>query len=134
MAGIHHLIRVTAGIDSTFEALTTNTGIARWFTSTECSSWAVGSSVVWFTDTVMDISEFIEFEKIAYRVVSGSGWADTEIVFTLESVGNDLTLIRFDHIKWEEVTDHFRDCSVSWAYFLESLKQYLETGVGTPEA
>ena len=42
--------------------------------------------------------------------------------------------VRFDHLGWAEVTDLFRDCSMSWAYFLESLRTLIEEGRGTPES
>jgi len=133
MAQICHLVRIRADIVSTFEALTSNSSIAQWFTSTECSSWTVGSSVVWFEDTTMTTTEIVEHELVHFSVVSGSGWDGTDIIFSLEQLDDGRTIVRFDHTKWNEVSDHLRDCSVSWAYFLESLKQYLETGVGTPE-
>jgi len=133
MAEICHLIRIQADIVSTFQALTSNNAIAQWFTTTKCSSWTAGSSVVWFDDTVMTISEIVEYELLRLNVISGGGWDGTEIGFLLEQLDDDRTLVRFDHTKWNEVSDHMRDCSVSWAYFLESLKQFLETGVGTPE-
>lgn len=57
---------------------------------------------------------------------------DTDIVFEFEKRA-DATLVRFDHSGWPATTDFMRDCSMSWAYFLESLKLYLETGEGTPE-
>lgn len=81
----------------------------------------------------MTISELRQNHSVQFRVKHGSGWENTDIRFELESIGSR-TLVRFDHTGWREITDHFRDCSMSWAYFLESLKLYLETGKGTPES
>jgi hypothetical protein len=60
-------------------------------------------------------------------------WFNTDIVFDLAEQG-DRTIVRFDHSGWPEVSDLFRDCSMSWAYFLESLRSLLEEGRGTPES
>lgn len=57
----------------------------------------------------------------------------TEIVFEFEAQGDD-TIVRFDHLGWPDMSDRFRDCSMSWAYFLESLKSLIEEGRGTPES
>ena len=56
-----------------------------------------------------------------------------EIAFEFVPEGNR-TLVRFDHMGWSEITDRFRDCSMSWAYFLESLRALIEEGEGTPES
>jgi len=132
MASISHLVRISGSPNSVFGALTDNDLIGQWFTDTTCKAWRKGESVCWFGDTVMTISELTPGRAIGFQVRSGSGWEGTHIRFELEPAA-DRTLVRFDQTGWQEVTDHFRDCSMSWAYFLESLRLYLETGTGTPE-
>jgi len=132
MFSINHIIRINANVSEVFEAISTNTAIAKWFTVTECDRWAIGSKVVWFDDTIMSIIQFEENRCVALHVTEGGGWENTDIRFLLEPDANR-TILRFDHSSWRAITDHFRDCSMSWAYFLESLKQFLETGLGTPE-
>ena len=136
MSDIHHLVRINASAKEVFKAFTDNALIAQWFTQTQCDDWAQGSSVVWFDSVTMTITEIIEGHSVRLRVVSGGGWDGTELHFSveLEEAGHKgKSILRFDHTGWDSVTDHFRDCSVSWAYFLESLRLFLETGVGTPE-
>lgn len=132
MASINLLIRIEAGLADTFAALSTNEGISNWFTRSECEDWSVGSRLSWFGETDMIITAFQDNEKISIHVNSGGGWENTDITFTLEQAAGK-TIVRFDHDNWSEPGDLFRDCAMSWAYFLESLKLYLETGTGTPE-
>lgn len=132
MYSISHLIRIDAGAPDVFAALTTNEKIDQWFTTTECDRWEAGSKVLWFGSTEMSITQIKDDDCVVLHVHQGSGWEGTDIKFAVEAEG-DQTILRFDHLSWDTVTDHFRDCSMSWAYFLESLKLYLETGTGTPE-
>jgi len=132
MFSINHLIRIDASSTDVFQAISSNDAISKWFTSTECNRWEVDSTVVWFGETVMTIAEIEDNKCISFHVNHGSGWDNTHIRFSVEA-DCDRTIVRFDHFSWNAVTDHFRDCSMSWAYFLESLKKYVETGVGTPE-
>jgi len=132
MSSIHHLIKIDKPSSVVFDALTNNDTIAQWFTETQCSEWRAGAKVIWFDSTEMTISQIISNKSITMQVNHGSGWENTTLHFEVDSIG-DRTTVRFDQTGWPEVTDHFRDCSMSWAYFLESLKLYLETGTGTPE-
>ncbi len=131
-ASIHLMIRVKASLADTYQALTSNNGISMWFTETRCDKWVTSGSVVWFGSTEMTISDIRENECLLLHVEQGGGWDNTDIEFSLEQDA-DKMLVRFDHSGWPEASDHFRDCSMSWAFFLESLRAYLETGVGTPE-
>ena len=132
MCSIAHLIRINESPANVFVSLTENAAIARWFTETECAGWRKGARVTWFENTIMTISELKQNRLRQFDVEEGSGWENTLIRFELEAIDNR-TLVRLDHVGWRDVSDHFRDCSMSWAYFLESLKLYLETGKGTPE-
>ena len=132
MSNISHLIRINANTTDTFRAITSSEAISKWFTDTECDRWEAGSTVTWFGETDMTITDYKDDECVSLHVNRGGGWDGTDIRFSVEADA-DGTIVRFDHSAWDAVTDHFRDCSMSWAYFLESLKQYVETGIGTPE-
>ena len=133
MASINLLVRVQSSPAEIYQVLTSNNGIAMWFTETQCEKWRTGAEVKWFDSIDMTISELRENECLRLHVLRGGGWDDTDIQFSLER-DTEKTLVRFDHEGWSEPSDHFRDCAMSWAYFLESLRAYLETGVGTPES
>lgn len=136
MHTISLMIRIDAPADKVFHALTSNQHIAGWFTATQCADWSQGSKVVWFDSTDMVITEFAQDNALTLHVNSGGGWDETDIRFSIAAGPEEdpaKTGVRFDHSGWPQVSDHFRDCAMSWAYFLESLCLYLETGKGTPE-
>jgi hypothetical protein len=53
------------------------------------------------------------------------------VTFSLTQDG-DTTLIIFGHRNWREAIDFMAHCSMKWATFLLSLRQYVETGKGKP--
>ena len=58
-------------------------------------------------------------------------WVGTKITFDLTHK-DDETVVLFTHADWREPVEFMAHCSARWAYFLLSLKSYLETGKGTP--
>jgi uncharacterized protein YndB with AHSA1/START domain len=137
MAQIAHLVRIRATPEDVYRRVAETDGIAAWFT--EASSPQVregGSLELRFGDERVSftITELKAPTRIVWRCTSReSSWFDTDIVFEFAAEGEQ-TRVRLDHLGWPEVTDRFRDCSMSWAYFLESLRSLIEDGRGTPEA
>ena len=58
-------------------------------------------------------------------------WVGTKLTFDLAPKGDE-TVVLFTHADWREPVEFMAHCSARWAYFLLSLKSYLETGKGTP--
>lgn len=58
---------------------------------------------------------------------SDADWDQTTFGFDFENLG-DKTRIRFSHINWPEVNDHFKYSSFCWALLLNGLKNYVEKG------
>ena len=137
MAQISHLVRIRATPVEVFRRVATTEGIAAWFT--ECSSpdYREGGMLeLRFPDqrVTFAVTELRDPSRITWHCTSSENpWFSTDIVFDFEARG-DRTIVRFDHRGWPEVSDLFRDCSMSWAYFLESLRSLLEEGRGTPES
>jgi len=136
MAQISHLVRIRAMPVDVFHRVATTDGIADWFTEAASPGYREGGTLelrfpgerVSFT-----IAELKEPSRIAWHCTTNENpWFNTDIVFDFAAQG-DRTVVRFDHTGWPEVSDLFRDCSMSWAYFLESLRSLLEEGRGTPE-
>ncbi len=81
-----------------------------------------------------EVASLVENGGVAWRCTSEDNiWMGTEIRFSLEAQ-HKATVVRFDHTGWGETTDTFRECAMTWAYFMESLRLCLETGKGTPES
>ena len=136
MPEIAHIVRIQAPIDAVFRAVGTAAAIGHWFTEARAELDAVGEPLVLaFPEGEIGfvVTERVENARVVWRCTSRDDrWYDTEIAFELVPDG-DATRVRFDHRGWAAVTDFMRSCSMSWAYFLESLRLWLETGRGTPE-
>lgn len=136
MTQILHLVRIRKDLDTVFAAVGNAGSIEKWFTPATAAPYEVGSPLeLAFGDERIrfEVTERSENKRIVWHCVSRDNqWFGTDIVFEFEKAG-DKTLVRFDHSGWPETSDFMRDCAMSWAYFLESLKLYLETGEGTPE-
>ncbi len=137
MAQIAHLVRIRATPESVYRRVASTTGIAEWFTQASSPDYRKGGTLeLRFSDERVSftITELAEPSRIVWHCTNReNSWFNTDIVFEFEAQG-DRTVVRFDHLGWPEITDRFRDCSTSWAYFLESLRSLLEDGRGTPES
>jgi len=134
---ISHLVRIRSTPTDVFECIATTDGIAAWFTQANSREYREGGDLeLVFPDQRVQfrIAEFKSPTRVVWQCISESNpWFGTDIVFELEARGEQ-TWVRFDQLGWPDVTDLFRDCSMSWAYFLESLKSLIEEGRGTPES
>ena len=45
---------------------------------------------------------------------------------------SDMTLLVFGHRNWREPGEFMAHCSMKWAVFMLSLRQFAETGTGQP--
>ncbi len=137
MAEIAHLVRIHATPEKVYQRIASTTGIAEWFTEASSPEYCKGGTLeLRFGDERVSfvISELTEPSRIVWHCTTPeNSWFNTDIAFEFVAQG-DHTLVRFDHLGWPEVSDRFRDCSMSWAYFLESLRSLLEQGRGTPES
>jgi len=135
MAQISLLVRIDEKIETVFEQVATAQGIAKWFTdATMLSDEKTGElQLQLWGKTRFVVSELTPSLRIVWHCVSADNpWFGTDICFSFR-VDQGKTLVSFDHLGWPEINDLFRDCAMSWAYFLESLCALLEKGQGTPE-
>lgn len=58
-------------------------------------------------------------------------WLGTRVGFLLEK-HSSATEIRFYHLGWPEMNDHYRISNYCWAMYLRILKRYLEHGEKVP--
>lgn len=136
MADILHKLEIRAPRERVYEALSTQDGLASWWTKTTKAQAKVGTLAEFtfngkFTQK-MHVDELRPNERVAWTCVSGAEeWNGTKITFDL-SEENGETVVRFGHRGWREATDFLAHCSYRWAYFLRSLKKLLQEGEGTP--
>jgi uncharacterized protein YndB with AHSA1/START domain len=136
MAEILHKMEIKAPKARVYEALSTQDGLSNWWTRTTKAEPKVGSMAEFtfhgkFVQT-MKVTELSPNARVAWKCVSGADeWNGTEITFDLSEEKGE-TVVRFGHRGWRESTDFLAHCSYRWAYFLRSLKLYLQEGKGHP--
>jgi len=135
MAQISLLVRIAATPDEIYKYLSTPDGIAKWFTKASFSKNKDSGELnlqLW-DNTNFSVTEISTRQELVWHCTSEDDeWFGTDIKFQLRP-DSDKTIVIFDHSGWLEVSDFYRDCAMSWAYFLESLRSLIEDGVGTPE-
>jgi len=139
MPGITRVTRVKATPERVFEAITTAQGISKWWTRDVQLDSAVGGvgEFAFFERKVVTkvrIDALQPPRRVAWTTLESNapgGWRGTTIMFDLRADGGE-TVISFAHRGFKEANEGFERVTSGWAYYLESLKQFLETGQGTP--
>lgn len=141
MADIAHKIGFKAPINKVYNALTTLDGLAGWWTeNTKGEAQVNGNIVFTFTNPQGDVIGAMNFKviglepnkKVHWKCMDGPGdWINTEVTFDL-SEQDGQTILLFGHRKWAEQTESMAHCSMKWAVFLLSLKDFVLKGKGQP--
>jgi hypothetical protein len=80
----------------------------------------------------LSIDELEPSEKVYWGVEQGPpGWKNTRITWDLSS-DNGKTKILLGHRGWASTDGMYPSVSYNWAWYLTSLKNYVETGSGMP--
>jgi uncharacterized protein YndB with AHSA1/START domain len=141
MPDIIHRIGIKSPATRVYDALTTLEGLARWWTEDVRGDDRIGGKIEFLfrSETgetkgkiVMEVQALDAPRDVRWRCVDGPvEWIGTDIGFQL-SEQDDQTIVRFGHRNWREAVEFMSHCSMKWATFLLSLREYLETGQGKP--
>jgi len=135
MKQISLLVRINATPKKVYTLVASADGIAKWFTSAVLftnDKTGLLQLQLW-GDTDFEVRELSPSSRIVWHCISQDNpWFGTDIIFEFRAESGK-TVVTFDHIGWSEINDFYRDCAMSWAYFLESLSSLSEGGEGTPE-
>ncbi len=136
MPNIKHLLTISSAVDRVYRAVTTQDGLAGWWTKETTTDGQVGGFAEFrFGDRYYNKMEITRLEpgrRVEWKCLKGDPeWIGTTLVFDLEST-EDATRLRFGHNDWRDETDFFANCNFHWGFYMQSLKQYCETGEGTP--
>jgi uncharacterized protein YndB with AHSA1/START domain len=136
MAEIKHRVGIQGSAAQIYALLTTDTGLARWWTSDTQGAAGIGSIIHFrFAETVVDfeVVELIPDRLVRWRHSRDMppAWMGSKIVFKLEQKDKQ-TILLFSHYDWQNSDDFMAHCSTKWAIFMMSLKACIETGQGSP--
>ena len=135
MNAIQHRIEIDSPQKAVFQAISTIDGLSAWWTQTTSGESTLGNEIDFrFGEhvTSFKVTAIEPASRVGWECVrSAPDWLGTNVTFALtESEGK--TSVNFAHSDWREANDFFGHCSMKWAVFLLSLKQYVETGEGQP--
>lgn len=130
-------IRVHASPDAVFDALTTTAGITAWWNPATGSGVEGGELRLMMNapePLVMQVEEATRPQVVRWLVTECpflTDWVGTRPTFTITPVdgGSDL---RFRHEGLTDALECIDMCSRSWDHYMTSLRDLVETGVGSP--
>ena len=141
MIDIIHRIGIKSTIIQVYKALTSLEGLSNWWTEEVNGDEQVGKKIEFRFRSVtgelkgsmvMEVLELNTPTNVRWRCIKGPDeWVGTDITFLL-SQQDDQTILLFGHRNWREAVEFTSHCSMKWAVFLLSLREYLETGKGKP--
>ncbi len=132
MPDIYLDFSIRAPLERVFEAISTPAGLDAWWTKS-CSGkpqlgefyvLGFGPEFEWQAQ-VTNWQPSTQFELKITR--ADADWKGTRLGFLLESRG-ERTAVKFSHVGWRQLNDHFRISSFCWATYLRLLRRFLEHG------
>jgi len=141
MVDIIHRIGIKFPTTQVYKALTSLEGLAQWWTEEIQGDGQIGGKIEFcfrsntgelLGKMVMEVRELNADKSVGWRCVDGPAeWIGTDITFHLSQQDNQ-TIVLFGHRNWREAVEFTSHCSMKWATFLLSLREYVETGKGKP--
>ncbi|MGK6352682.1 SRPBCC family protein [Parapedobacter sp. DT-150] len=136
LKSICHRLLIEAPVEKVYAALTTQEGLAGWWTPDTLAKPEVGSVLRFGFEPdyfkEMQVVALEPYSKVAWRCLKAfEEWIGTTLTFELEPHAKG-TVLYFRHDGWAAYTKEFASCSYDWALFFRSLKSLCETGKGFP--
>ena len=141
MVDIIHRVGIKSPANQVYQALTSLDGLAHWWTEDVQGDGGLGGKIEFNFrsptgelkgNAIMEVQELSAEKAVRWRCVDGPAeWIGTDITFRL-SREDSQTIVDFGHRNWREAVDFTSHCSMKWATFLLSLREYIETGTGKP--
>ena len=141
MVDIIHRIGIKAPATQVYKALTTLEGLGHWWTEEVKGAGPVGGKIEFvfrkktgevLGKMVMEAQALNAPKEVRWRCVDGPPeWVGTDVTFQLSEQDNQ-TILLFGHRNWREAIEFTSHCSMKWAVFLLSLREYVETAKGKP--
>ena len=137
MPEILHKLLIKKSPDEVYEAITTQEGLASWWTRDCVAVPEEGSVAEFYFDKRTDfgrmkITKLEMNSNVLWLCIDGvDEWIGTTIQFNI-SPHEKGSILSFSHNGWNSVNGIFPNCNFDWARFLLSLKKFCETGSGEP--
>ena len=137
MVDILHEVTIAASPEKVYQALTDQSDLQGWWTEHATAKAQTGtvSEFSFYGGMAvfrLNVDELEPGQKVYWSVKEAvPGWDNTRITWDLaENEGQ--TTLRFGHRNWASTDGIYASVSYNWAWYMTSLKAYVETGTGTP--
>lgn len=132
MPDIRHLVFIRTNPEKIYAAISTQQGIASWWSTHNNAEPRVGSvyRISFGSDYYKDImvSELVPGKKVVWDILHAHPeWLNTKVVFEINEEDGQ-SVLRFAHSGWQAYTDMFGQCSHHWGIYLQNLKIFCEKG------
>lgn len=135
MPEIMHSLKIHAPVDRAYQAITAADGIRNWWTRDAALEPKLGGigEFGFFGRRFVAQVKIVELKQPAHVKwqVTNAAWPGDSIEFDLSAVDNHTRLL-FAHRGFAEADQRYASATTRWGFYLLSLKQYLESGTGTP--
>jgi len=133
---ICHRLLIEVPVEIVYGALTTQQGLAGWWTPDTLAQPEVGSILRFGFGPdyykEMKVTELTPYNIVKWHCLKAHDeWIGTTLSFVLEAHRKGCVL-SFVHAGWKDYTPELASCSYDWALFFRSLKFFCETGKGFP--
>jgi uncharacterized protein YndB with AHSA1/START domain len=135
MVSIEHLFHIAAPQEQVFQAISTLEGLRQWWTANTQGSTGVGDTLQFRFGAMgpdMKVVSLSPGAKVEWECTQGfPDWVGTRITIALDQ-NEGKTRVRFSHLGWKLANDPYAASNFSWGRYLESLRQFCQTGKGSP--
>jgi activator of Hsp90 ATPase-like protein len=133
-----NVIRINGAPDAVYDAITTPSGLSGWWTRTT-GHGETGGELQFFMNTpeplVIHVDDAARPSRVEWTVTDCpflTDWVGTRPVFSISPVGDDESEVRFRHVGLTSKLECIDTCTRSWDHFMLSLRDYVESGIGSP--
>jgi uncharacterized protein YndB with AHSA1/START domain len=140
MLAIEHELAVGADANQAFSAVATEAGIKAWWAKNSEVMERVGGRIE-LRFTKPEMSAIMKFELTALepgrrvewicKENTNPTWPGSRLVWTIQPAAEG-SVVRFRHDGFTGGGPAYERTVAGWRMFMESLKSYLDTGVGHP--
>lgn len=139
MADILLQVPLQAKPAEVYRALTEQSGLSSWWTDNVRAKAEQGSEAVFtfeggMVEMKMKVAELDAPDRVAWQVLDPAPpeWEGTTITFDISEAEDGGSSLLFGHRGWKSTAGSYPSINYNWAYYLTSLKDYLEKGEGFP--
>ncbi|HEY9286722.1 MAG TPA: SRPBCC domain-containing protein [Candidatus Dormibacteraeota bacterium] len=133
-----HQVNVSASPETIYEAISTQRGLASFWTSDTRAEAKVGSTAAFGfggPSQRMNIDELAAGKRVKWTALPDfPNWGDTTVSWDLSPADNGQTSVTFRHANWPASVsaDDLGSINYTWGMIVDRLRQYAESGKPVP--